>query len=768
MEFQNFLKFDEVKKEELSVVFRQYYDFKSQYRDFVLLFRIGEFFETYFDDAQVFSNILGATLTKRKFNSQGNVLMAGIPHKSLNMAIQKLLKNNYKIAVVNQTGEKDENGKFTRKITRIYTKGTVFETLFLNSKENNYLASIYELENELELCYTDISTGDVYITKGNIDEIKNELARINPSELLISKENSIMPEIYSIYKFELLDKSFLSPSNLANSPSFNLIFNYSNYILDKYKIEFGEIKFYNVKNLMSIDFFTRKNLEITKNILNNSEYGSLIWALDKCKTPMGKRKLASIITSPLFNKKKIEQRQNAIQILLENKDKLLELSELIATTGDALRLTSKISNSLINEDDFLILKECLININQINKILKNLKIELFDEFKFNSHALIDFAETLDKTFEINTNGNCIKKGANAELDLLFDQNEKIKNKIINYETELKEKTKLNSLKILEKRGSFLIELPINKQAPQGADFRLVKKTKTIQKYTTDKLIELEEKLSSTNYKIETLKENIISKLTNHAKELNNDIRSYAKKIALLDCLISFAEISREYNLTKPTITNSTFKIEKGSHITLEAIIKNYEKLDFNFDFSNLILLTGKNGSGKSTLLKQIAITVILAQSGLFVPAKNIEMPLFDKLFAVLNISDDFISKKSTHQMQIKQVAYFANNMTEKSLILLDEIGKNTAYKDGISILFGVIKYLIQTKNPKTIITTHFLNIYNLLEPYRDKIDFIEILNENNKRKTIRGLSSNSCGIETLKEENIPDEIINFSYEAYRL
>lgn len=767
MEFQNFLKFEEIKKEELSFVFRQYYDFKEQYKDFVLFFRIGEFYETYFKDAIIISDVLGCNLTKRKFNLEGIAPMAGIPYRSLNSAVQKLLKNNFKVVVVNQTDEKDENGKFIRKIERIYTKGTVFENQFLNAKENNYLASIFNLKNGLELCYTDISTGDVYITKGTVNEIQNELARINPSELLILNDGSINPEIYSIYKYELLDEKFLTPTNLAESKAFSLVYNYSNHILDRFKIEFGEIKFYDVKNLMSIDFYTRKNLEITKNILNNSEFGSLVWAINKCKTQMGKRKLLSMITSPLFNENEIKKRQNAIQILIENKKECEKLAELISTAGDILRLTSKISNKTIKEEDFLILKESLLNISKINKILKKLKIELLENFEFDCTNLEDLAEILDKTFDTDEKGAFIKNGANAELDLLLSQKEEILNKIKLYEKELKEKTKINSIKILEKKGSLLIELPTTATNPIGADFRLIKKTKTIQKFTTDELIELEEFLASTNYKIEQVKENFILNLINFTKELNNDIRNYAKKIALLDCLISNAELTKEFNLTKPKITDNSFKIEKGSHIVLNKLIKNYEKLNLDFDFSNLILLTGKNGSGKSTLLKQIATTVILAQAGFFVPCENFEFPLFDKLFAVSNVTDDFINKKSTHQMQIKQVAYCMENITNKSLVLFDEIGKNTSYKDGISILFGIIKYLIKNNKAKTVISTHFLSISELLDEYENKINFLQISNEG-KREIIKGISNESKGIEALIEEKMPDEIIKYSMEVYNL
>ena len=518
---------------------------------------------------------------------------------------------------------------------------------------------------------------------------------------------------------------------------------------------------------MSIDFYTRKNLELTKNILNNSESGSLIWAVDKCKTPMGKRKLLSMITSPVFNKKEIEKRQNAIQTLIDNKNECKKLAELISITGDILRLTSKISNGTIKEEDFIILKDCLLNINQVNGILKKLKIGLLEKFEYSSDNLADFAEILDKTFDTNENGTFVKNGASPELDLLLNKKEEIINEIKNYETELKEKTNINSLKILEKKGSWLIELPASATNPIGADFRLVKKTKTIQKFTTDKLIELEEFLGSINYKIEQVKENLLLNLINFTKELNNDIRNYSKKIALLDCLISNAELIEEYNLTKPKITENKFEIKQGSHITLEKILNNYEKLDLNFDYSNLILLTGKNGSGKSTLLKQIATTAIMAQAGFFVPCKNFEFPLFDKLFAILNVTDDFINKKSTHQMQIKQVSYSINNMTNNSLILFDEIGKNTSHKDGISILFGIIKYLIQNKNAKTIISTHFLNIFELLKEYENKINFLQILNKN-KREIIKGISNESKGIETLKEENMPNEIIKYSMEAYNL
>lgn len=767
MEFQNLLEFEKNNSSNIPFILEQYISFKSKYKDFIILYRVGDFYETYFEDALEFSKICDILLTKRKFKA-GEIPMAGVPHKTAENYIEKLIKNGKKIVVVEQTEDKDENGRLIRKVSKIYTEGCLVESKFLDANENNFLSSVYKKGDIYEFAYTDVSVGEIFRTCGNLNEIKCELTRISPKELLIPKDTKLEADIYKNYKTEKLNKSFYEGQE--ENKAALAILNYAKFVLREFIPKFEEIKDYKIQTHLLLDFMTRKNLEITKNSYNNKKEGSLFWALDYTKTPMGKRLLSLLISSPLYNLAEIEKRQEAIETLLKNKKARKKLDEILSNIKDVLRISSRMSNLTISPIEFFILKESLKVLNEIEKIKKELKSGWLKENNEDENLLEDFYDILDRTLSDNIDdiksGNYFKNGANTELDLLSDELNCHLNEIKQYETTLRENSKEASLSIIKKGGSYYIEAK-SKKPPYESDLRVVQNLKNSTRYTTNRLILLEEKIMALENKIDEKKAYIFENLRKYSKELTEDIRKYSKTVAVLDVLCSLAHVIEKNNLTKPEIkNNSNITIKNLRHLPAEKILNSFEPLNLGFEKSYFIILTGKNGSGKSTLLKALASIIILAQSGFYVPAQSAKLPLVDKLFTCLSVSDEFVNKKSTHQMQMNKVAYILREMTDDSVILLDEIGKHTFYKDGISLFYAITKYLTEKSKAKTILTTHFLDLKNLFFDMEDKVSFMKIDNSKNQRELVFGITDTSSGIEAAKNEGVFNEIIENSKKCY--
>lgn len=762
MEIQNFLKFNELDYKNSPFLLKQYIDIKLKYPDFIVFFRVGSFYETYFEDAITLSKITGITLTRKTFKI-GTVLMAGFVHNKINSYIEKLIKNNYKIAIVDETDETTKDNKIIRKVTKTYTKGNIFEYEFLNPKENNYLLSIYKENDLYKIAYTDISVGEIFTSEGCIDEIECELSRINPVEVIIPDNSDIKPSLFEAVKFEKLRKEFYEGNN--ENKAVNALINYLKYTLQECMPSCDKIREYDIKNTLLMDYYTRKNLEITKNTYNNNIEGSLLWAIDNCKTSMGKRLLSSLISSPLYNLDEIKKRQNSISKLLQNKNLIPELENILSCIGDISRLTSKMSNKTITPLEFITLKEGLSNLDKLIKIQKKLNLSWKLKKEENCKILEDYYYILDKTFEDDIEkvkfGDFIKKGASPELDLLYENKEKLLSELDFYEDYLKKETKIDSLKIERKSGNYFIEINSNCQNEVSPDFAIIQRLKNTTRYKTKKLFELGEKILSNEAKIQETKGFILNNLRKYSTAITPYVRSYSKEIAILDVINSNAITCLEYNLAAPDFIENEFQIEGLKHITAEKILKGFKPLNINLSDSNFVFLTGINGSGKSTLLKAIGSLIILSQAGFYVPSTNCKIPLMNKLCAILNVSDELINKKSTHQRQMQSVSYALKNLDDKSLLLMDEIGKNTSYKDGISLSAGIIKYLA-SQNIRTIFSTHLIEIKDYIKDSEDKISFCKIEDIENRKEFRKGITEKSFGIEIAKEENLPDDVISYA------
>ena len=523
-----------------------------------------------------------------------------------------------------------------------------------------------------------------------------------------------------------------------------------------YYPKFETIKEYEIKNFLLMDYQTRKDLELIENLFNNQKQGSILSSLDICKTPMGKRLLKYYLKSPVYDIEKIIKRQNIIKTFLENKNYFNDLDVLLNNIGDISRLSTKISNKTISPLEFLTIKEGLRVLAEIETIQKKLNLNI----KSSVH-LDDYFKILNDTFEDDIekikNGDFIKYGNNSELDTLKSELKEYENEIKEYENTLQQLTEILSLKINKKSGSYFIEIPNSTTKPISNDFMPVQKLKTTSKYTTEKLLDLDNKINLTINKINELRTNIFENLKKYSTTIVDEIRNYSKTIALLDVFYSMTKISVNYNFCCPKINKKDFSIENGFHIGAKNLWENFTPLNIDFENKNFILLTGTNGIGKSTLLKTVGTIIVLSQIGCFVPAKNANLPLIDKLYTVLTVSDEIIGKKSTHQKQMNKISKIIKNATKNSFILLDEIGKNTSTIEGASLNYSISKYLVENIEAKTISSTHFLNLKNLYQKLDNKIQFLKL---NEKREIEKGFLDFSKGIEIAKLENLPDEIIN--------
>lgn len=769
MEIQKFLKFSEldINNKATPSLMTEYYNFKKECPDFILFMQVGDFFETYFEDAVLFSNTCSITLTKKAFKI-GNVHMAGVNKNSIDSYLEKMIALGFRVALVVQTDKTDEKGKVIRKLSKTFTKGCLVDLKFLNPCENNYLASIFKKNNLYEFAYTDISTGEFFYSKCEKFEIECELARLKPKEVLVPVDFEINDILNEIYKIERLNENFYE-GNKNNLALLSLI-NYAKYILKDFYPNFEDIKEYNIKNLLLMDFQTRKNLELIENSYNSDIKGSLLYSLDTCKTPMGKRLLSSIISTPLYNLAEIYKRQESIYKFCKNKEIFEKISFCLENMGDISRISAHMSNSSISPVEFLTVMRSLAFYNEFIKIKKELNINWLNTYSFeNEEILSDFYSILNRTLvddieEVKL-GNYIKEGTNSELDSVRDELKKDFFELDDYEKTLILKTGIKSLKIVQNKGSYYIEISSKSTNPKGDDFVIINRGKNTNKYITSNLLALEEKIFSNQTKIREISKNIFKNLKEFSKEIVPYVRKYSKIISVFDVLCAFYVACNKYKLIKPEISpEKEFKISKIRNLAAEKYINDYEAVDFDFD-KNSIILTGKNGIGKSTLLKSLGILICLSQTGSFVPVENAKLPLVDKIFSILNVGDEIINKKSNHQMQMHLVSNAFKNAGNKSLLLFDEIGKHTSYKDGLALSLGILKYT-KNINAKYIFSTHFLEIKNYLN--EDYYKFYYMNNDNGKRELTLGVASDSSGIDAAKLQNIPSDIIESAEEIYNI
>ncbi|EGC84279.1 DNA mismatch repair protein MutS [Anaerococcus hydrogenalis] len=796
----------EFKYEKLTPMLRHYVDVKNDFKDSLLLYRVGDFYEAFFTDAITISKTLQLALTGKECGHDKRAPMCGVPHHVIDTYINKLVKNGYKVALCDQVEDpKKAKGLVKRAITRVISPGTVVDLESLDKKDNNFLLSIFENNFGIGACFADISTGKLMTFEiksdknSSANKLINEIEKISPSEIIINSNfsNKKVLEYLDLNKEILInkidetnnykslsenvfkhlgDKNFEKVKNLRIS--LIAISNLLDYIYRYHKnnlAHLNEIEILEISSYMQLDANTRRNLELHTNIDKKGKENSLFKLIDKADTVMGSRLLNEWLERPLIDKEKIEKRLDLVEYFYLNTDISHKITFYLDDIYDLERIIGKISYQRANARDFISLKTSLRNIPEFKKYLSKLDNKDIVSFSKNIPDVSNIYEILDKSI-INdppiviTEGGIIKEGFNDDLDKLKESSISAEKDLINYEKDEKEKTGISKLKInYNKNNGYSIEVT-KANTHLVPDYYIRKQTlKNQERYTTEKLEELSNLILGSSDKINELEYKIFGEIREFILDNTKKLQYLSKLISIIDSLNSLAKLAIENNYKKPIITNdNTIKIKDGRHPVIEKNLKENEFIANDTDIgedNNLIqIITGPNMAGKSTYMRQMAIIIILAQMGSFVPCQSASISVCDKVFTRIGASDNISKGESTFMLEMNEVSNILKNSTENSFIILDEVGRGTSSDDGLSIAMSLVDYLSKKKRAKTVFATHFHELTILENKLYNVVNLkIDILEEDNNlvflRKISKGKTDRSYGIEVAKLSGLPDELI---------
>ena len=793
-------------KEQMTPMMTQYLKTKEEYEDCILFYRLGDFYEMFFDDAIKASKELEITLTGKDCGLSERAPMCGVPFHSASVYIAKLIEKGYKVAICEQVEDpKTAKGIVKREVIRVVTPGTVVDEELLDEKNNNYLAVIYSHRDKYGFAVSDISTGEIYTTEiSGADEALNEIARYEPKEILLNSDAAeklsaqvelrfhITPDECTDDFFENSEfeknilqqsgKNSLSEIALDTKPyavrAVGAMIAYLEHTQKTSLTYLNTINTYEVNQYMDIDVNTRRNLEITETMRDKVKRGSLLWVLDNTETSMGARLLKQWIEKPLINPIEINKRLYSVKELTENIMLRDDLSAVLSGTYDISRIISRISLGTVTPKDLIALKMTLLQLPELEYTLSNVKSPMLGDMRKNFDLLEDVCDLLERAINdeppaLLRDGNVIKEGFNEEIDNLRIAMRDGKKWLAALENEERESTGISKLKVgYNKVFGYYIE--ITKSAIKDVpDYYIRKQTlANCERYITPKLKEIENTILGASEKIVTLESYVFEQVRTSVSEEIERLKNAAHIIATTDVLLSLAQTAYKNNFTMPEISdNGKIEITDGRHPVVEKMSKNSMFVPndtlLNNDDDRMIIITGPNMAGKSTYMRQVALITLMAQIGSFVPAKSAKIGIVDKIFTRVGASDDISSGQSTFMLEMTEVSHILKNATSKSLIILDEIGRGTSTFDGLSIAWAVVEY-IQNKHKigaKTLFATHYHELTELEEEldgvknYRiavkkrgDDITFL--------RKIVRGGADDSYGIEVAALAGVPKEVIN--------
>ena len=795
------------KATKITPLMKQYNDIKSKYPNTILLFRVGDFYETFGEDAILASKVLGIVLTKRGAGSTSETELAGFPHHSIENYLPKLVKAGNRVAICDQL----EDPKLTKKIvkrgvTEIVTPGIAINDGVLDQKKNNYLASIYFEKNQCGISFLDVSTGDFYVSQGDIKLIDQLIANFSPNEILISKPsknkfNELMGSSYNVYPLDdwVYDSAYSHNKLLNHFKTKSL----KGFGVDEIKlgtIAAGSIIHYlddtehnnlsHISNLQRIfpdsyvwmDKFTMKNLELfSSNSINGFNLSETI---DDTITSMGSRKLKNWIAFPLIDKKDIIERQEIVTSIIKD-DNISDILDLnLSSISDIERLMSKIATYKISPRELVHLKNSLESVKIIKDSLKKGKgnLKSFGISFPNSKSIVDeISKTLKEDSPVSVlKGDFINDNYSKELDALREirsSGKQYLNQILDRETD---KTKIPSLKIsfnnvfgyyIEVRNTHKDKVPeewIRKQTLVNAE-----------RYITQELKEYEEKIVNADEKIKDLELKLFLKLIDKLQDGLSTLKMISEKVSIIDILNSFSKRAIKFKYSCPEIIKEKkIEIKEGRHPVIEANLPHGERYipnDILLDNDQqIIMITGPNMSGKSAILRQTALVTILAQIGSFVPAKNMKFSIVDRIFTRVGASDNISMGESTFMVEMNETASILNNLTKNSLILLDEIGRGTSTYDGISIAWAIAEFLHENKNkPHVLFATHYHDLNEMESIFKGIKNFNVSVKETKDdvtflRKLVRGGSNHSFGIHVAKMAGMPKLVLDSAKNKLKL
>ena len=783
---------------------KQYNEIKKNYEDSILFFRLGDFYEMFFEDAVKTSKELGLTLTSRNKEKDANVPLAGVPYHSASSYITKLVSKGYKVAICEQVEDpKSAKGIVKREVVKVVTPGTVVDVDSLDSKSNNYLLSIREADGKIGIAYIDITTGEFKVTEiekeKDYSKLFNELNKIEPKEILLldSFYEDVREQIDDYIQKNQASVSIVGKTRDGNKflmDYFGVISLESYGIKDKKavigaaamaldyaqtmqlenELTVEKIEFLNTSNYAEINSITRKNLELTKNQREKTVYGSLLWVLDRCKTSMGTRLLKRYINNPLLNVKEIEKRQKDVQYFIDNILIREDLKEKLDNVYDLERLLGKIIFGNENGKDLLALKNTLKSSIEIMNILK--ETNFFEEINvkklYDVYVLIDESIDEDAPFTVRE-GGMIKRGYNQELDEIHQIMNSGKDFLLEIEQREKEATGIKNMKIkYNKVFGYFIEVTKSNLDLVPETYTRKQTLANAERFITPELKKYEDTIINSKAKISDLEYYLFKEISAQVKDERNILTNLAEKLAYLDVIVSFATIAIENDYVKPEMLENSdiLEIVEGRHPVVEKLIG---RSDFIANSTKLkekerfVVLTGPNMSGKSTYMKQVALISIMAQVGSYVPAKEAKLSIVDKYLTRIGASDDILSGQSTFMVEMSEVSNILNNATEKSLIILDEVGRGTSTFDGVSIATAISIYIHNEIKAKTIFATHYHELTDLENKFDDIVNYrIEVNEKDGKvmflRNIVKGGADKSYGIEVAKLAGLPKEILKES------
>ncbi|MEQ9092299.1 MAG: DNA mismatch repair protein MutS [Balneola sp.] len=785
---------------------KQYFEIKDEHPGTILLFRVGDFYETFADDAILVSKELGITLTKRN-NGGDQTPLAGFPFHSLDSYLPKLVKKGYKVAVCDQTESPDEAKKagrkiVTREVTEITTPGVTLSEKLLEHKRNNYIVSLHWIKDRVGVAFSDISTGEFGLSEVSERQLDSLLAAIQPSEVLVSSKlkneledaflkfnityiedwvyegdygYKILTEHFEVHSLKGFGVEELKTAHVAAGS----LMHYMQETQKAYLKHLRRLYAYESSEYMSLDPATKRNLELTASIQDGNVEGTLISIMDKTCTAMGGRLLRRWIMRPLKRLKPIQQRLDSVEIFYSKHDVRSQLREELEQVGDLERLISRICVGRTNARDIVQLKLSLAQIPVIKSQFAGFDDPLLKDISGRLKLLIDLQEHITKTLSEEPpasirDGNMIRDGFNEELDELRDIAKNGKKYIAQIKDKLAKDSGIASLKIgYNKVFGYYIEVT-NAHKDKVPEHFIRKQTLVnAERYITPELKEIEEKILSAEERSKTLEYELFEEVRLYVSEFADDIQQIAFALAELDCIQCFAEVAFKNNYSKPEVRDSEeISIKKGRHPVVEETLPMGEPfipndIELNNSDQQIMIITGPNMAGKSIILRQTGLIVLLAQVGSFVPAESATIGMVDKIFTRVGASDNLAAGESTFLVEMNEAANILNNATPRSLILLDEVGRGTSTFDGLSIAWSLAEYL-HNHAPvaaKTLFATHYHELNELEQMYdRTKNFNVQVKEHDGKviflRKLVRGGADHSYGIQVANMAGLPQIVID--------
>lgn len=788
------MKINEVDKTKLSPMMSKYVELKEQNMDLILLYRLGDFYEMFFEDAIIASRELELTLTGKNAGLDEKIPMCGVPHHAVSVYIDKLIEKGYKVAICEQLEDpKKAKGIVKRGIVQVISSGTVIDSNSLNEKENNFLGGIIDFNHAYGLSYCDITTGEIYalLLPHDSNELISRIVSIGIKEIVVSSEFDknitymlktnfqIVISLYNDNK-QLKEYEYIynDLEDIRLKEGVKYLLSYISETQLKNLSHFSKVIVKSDKQSLKMDIHTKRNLELTETLRLKQRQFSLIWLLDKTKTAMGSRLLKSYIENPSVSKKEIEKRYDLIETLLEEFILTSDLRGYLDEVYDLQRLSGRVAFGNTNAKDMLQLKSSIKVLPQIREIL--LKINFCDDFQ----TLSDLYELLDKAIYENPpisikEGYLIKEGYNQELDELKSLRKGGKDFIAKFEAEERERTGIKTLKVgYNKVFGYYIEVSKGSMGLIKDEFGYERKQTLAnnERYISPILKEKEALILNAEERIIELEYQLFCQIREQVKTYIPKLQQISKIISEIDCLQSFAKVSEENNYVRPILNeNKNLKIIDNRHPVVEKVISSsFIPNDIIMDENtNILLITGPNMAGKSTYMRQLAITVIMAQIGCFVPASEAILPIFDAIYTRIGASDDLVSGESTFMVEMLEANRAISNATSNSLILFDELGRGTATFDGMALAQAIIEYIHEQIKCKTLFSTHYHELTDLETKLKNLKNIHVSAHEEDGNITFLhkiedGSIDKSYGIHVAKLAKLPDELIKRADEILKI